>query len=250
MISAERLNKILDILKEKKYVSIKYLSENLYVSKSTIRRDLIELEKSGHIIRNRGGASLVSSNSFELASQFRYKENFEKKDYITDLALDFIENAMSICLDASSTVDLLSKKLHRFKKLILITNSVSIPSYFNDYEKITVYCSGGLLKNNYNYYIGPSAEIYLAQFLPDLYIFSAKSIDRSGIYEAEHDQIQIKRQMIENSKTSILLVDSSKFDTHSFIKVSDLDKIDYIISDQKPKNFDSYPTHLQEKFIY
>nr|WP_072536518.1 DeoR/GlpR family DNA-binding transcription regulator [Anaerococcus mediterraneensis] len=250
MISAERLNKILDILKEKKYVSINDLSQNLYVSKSTIRRDLIDLEKSGHIIRNRGGASLVSSNSFEVSSQFRYKENFEKKDYITNLALDFIENTMSICLDASSTVDLLSKKLQRFKKLILITNSVSIPSYFNDHEKIRVYSSGGLLKNNYNYYIGSSTEKFLAQFLPDLYIFSVKSIDHSGIYEAEHDQILIKRQMIKNSKMSILLVDSSKFDTHSFIKVSDLEKIDYIISDKKPKNFASYSDDIKKKFLY
>ena len=43
MIPEERMNKILNILKEKGFVSIQEISEKLYISISTVRWDLINL---------------------------------------------------------------------------------------------------------------------------------------------------------------------------------------------------------------
>ena len=49
MFYSERLEKILQILKEKNSASVHLLAKQLFVSEPTVRRDLAELEKQGKI---------------------------------------------------------------------------------------------------------------------------------------------------------------------------------------------------------
>lgn len=63
MIPDERRKEILELLDEKGYVSVKDLSQRLYVSLPTIRRDLTLLEREGYVLRTHGGASLSISDS-------------------------------------------------------------------------------------------------------------------------------------------------------------------------------------------
>lgn len=250
MISEERLNKIVKILNEKEFVSIQEISKRLYISISTVRRDLIALEKSGIVNRVRGGASIVEEKNKIQSSIIRSKINIDKKNIIADLALKFIREDMSIFVDASSTVQFLCSKLDTFKRLILITNSATIPYMLNDTKNFNIYCSGGFLKPNSHYFIGSAAHNFLSEFSTDIYFMSCKSIDLFNIYDADYEQIQLKKLMIRNSKQIILLVDSSKFDSYSFIKLSSLEDISYILTDKKPVSFDDYDKNIQEKFIW
>lgn len=250
MIPEERMNKILNILKEKEFASIQEISEKLYISISTVRRDLINLENSGAIYRVRGGASIVQEKNQIQPSHIRSKINTVQKRIISDLAVDFIKEDMSIFMDASSTVQFLCSNLDRFKRLIIITNSVTIPYLLNDKKNINIYCSGGLLKPNSHYFIGSASTEFISQFSTDIYFMSCKSIDFTNIYDADYEQIQLKKLMIKNSKKTILLVDSSKFDENSFIKLSALGEIDHIITDKKPNNFEKFDMSIREKFAW
>ena len=49
MLIEERLAKIQKIVNEQKSISMEALAEQVSVSKDTIRRDLIRLEKEGHL---------------------------------------------------------------------------------------------------------------------------------------------------------------------------------------------------------
>lgn len=60
MLIEERLAKIQKIVNEQKSISMEALAEQVSVSKDTIRRDLIRLEKEGHLKRTHGGASQFS----------------------------------------------------------------------------------------------------------------------------------------------------------------------------------------------
>ena len=55
----ERYQKILALLEEFPYLSVQKLSELLYVSLPTVRRDLTFLQHSGMIVRNHGGARTI-----------------------------------------------------------------------------------------------------------------------------------------------------------------------------------------------
>ena len=110
--------------------------------------------------------------------------------------------------------------------------------------------SGGFLKPNSHYFIGSASTNFISQFSTDIYFMSCKSIDFNNIYDADYEQIQLKKLMIQNSKKTVLLVDSSKFDENSFIKLSTLGEIDHIITDKKPKFFEEFDVSTKEKFIF
>ena len=58
MLTEERFKLILDILKEKKSVTVNELVEELHISESTVRRDLTSLDKMGKLNKVHGGAIL------------------------------------------------------------------------------------------------------------------------------------------------------------------------------------------------
>ena len=62
MLGVERLDGIMEMLKDGQAVSIHTLSKTLYISESTLRRDLAALQKEGLIRRIRGGAILAANN--------------------------------------------------------------------------------------------------------------------------------------------------------------------------------------------
>ena len=65
MLSIERHEQILQILMEKKSVTVGELSKTMFVSDATIRRDLSQMEKEGLIKRSHGGAVLFESTNDE-----------------------------------------------------------------------------------------------------------------------------------------------------------------------------------------
>ena len=68
MLNKERMYKIMTLLNEQGFVSVKELMEKLQVSRSSIMRDLIELENQGLIQREHGGASLKNIETPTLSS--------------------------------------------------------------------------------------------------------------------------------------------------------------------------------------
>lgn len=58
MYDLERQNKILEILKEKKTISVDKLTKLIYASPATVRRDLTQMEKRGLVQRTYGGVIL------------------------------------------------------------------------------------------------------------------------------------------------------------------------------------------------
>ena len=68
MLSKERMYRILNLLKEQTFVTVKQLMEEFDVSRSSIMRDLIELENLGLIKRERGGAVAKDVANLTLSS--------------------------------------------------------------------------------------------------------------------------------------------------------------------------------------
>ena len=59
MLTEERFKLILDILKEKKSITVSELVEELKISESTVRRDLTSLSKMGKLNKVHGGATFL-----------------------------------------------------------------------------------------------------------------------------------------------------------------------------------------------
>ncbi|NXZ97097.1 DeoR/GlpR transcriptional regulator [Lactobacillus salivarius] len=74
MYQDERLEEILKIVSKKKVISNEDLLNQVYSSKSTLRRDLIILEKQGKIERKFGYITVVDASNVEFGYQIRMKK--------------------------------------------------------------------------------------------------------------------------------------------------------------------------------
>lgn len=230
----DRQNKIIEILKSKKEVPIAFLCENLSYSTSTVRRDVIALQEMGLVKRNKGNVRLMVSNSKEKHFKLRNRENVEKKEYIAELALDFIADGMSIFLDGSSTALEFCKKLVPYKNLTIVTNGLEIAHYLIHHSVTEVFMAGGYAREGSSAIVGEPAVEYIKQFNLDLCILSCSGVDEKGFYEPSMQQSIVKKQMIERAETSIMLCDSTKFNQKYKFSLAEYEEIDYFITDKEP----------------
>ena len=95
MVSFERMSRIMDILGKKKVISTTQLESLVYCSTSTLRRDLIALERDGKILRSHGEVRLANSNNIEYTYSARAHEEQRSKEIIADIASTFITDNLS-----------------------------------------------------------------------------------------------------------------------------------------------------------
>lgn len=237
MIQEERLTRIMAILKKKKKISNKELASLLFCSPSTLRRDILVLEKEGVLKRVFGGVVLNVNPVTEPSAYIRETNNVDKKRKIAAIAQEFIGPGMCLFLDSSSTVQELVPKLLNIPNLIILTNGIKVAMTISQmsHDTIKVFIVGGQVKLNSNSVVGSDFSInMLEQFHIDLAIFSCRGIDTAGIYESSLSQSRMKQEVIKRAKESILLVDSTKFDSTHFFKLSNFSSYSSLITDTQP----------------
>lgn len=234
MVPEDRLDQIKNILSVQKSISANELCKKLYVSPSTIRRDLIELEKMGIIRRTHGGAVLIAETSTVFAYEVRSGERHNEKEIIAQAAAQFIQDDMTIFLDSSSTVGALARYIYRKRNLTVITNGLDLAVSLRNSENTHLYLAGGHIKPLYASIMGEQTLEFLQNFRADLAIMSCKYLDIKGFYEAEYSVASLKRVMINNSDRTLLLADRTKFDESSSYKIGDLNKLSLIITESDP----------------
>lgn len=227
----DRKKEILSLLYNKNgMMKPEKLKEKLFISTSTLRRDLINLEAEGLITRHHGTISLTKTSSSEASAPMRRMENQEKKLIIAKLAEKFVKDNMVLFLDSSSTVSQLVPLIKGKKNLTIITNGVNVASQLYLSSEINCYICPGLVKPKSYSIIGEYAADFLKNFKADLVFFSSKSIKEDGIYEGDDSQAFCKRIMLHNSKKKIMLCDTTKENVHGFVKLVDYSQIDIIIT--------------------
>lgn len=225
----ERLNEITKILNSKKVISLHTLEQTLFVSKSTIRRDLIHLENLGIAQRVRGGAKLVQDEKFEYPSNIRNLDNQVQKAELAKSVSRFLKNGMTIFLDSSSTTSFLCPLIERHDNITVITNSIRVADYFS-HSNIDVYIAGGKVKQNSESILGTNALEFISQFNVDIVFLSCKCLDDSFAYEVDLNQADIKRSMLANSDMSVLMCDNSKLNKTSLHKLASLDEFTHVFT--------------------
>lgn len=234
MTMSERRLKIMKVLERKNRITTRELEKLLFSSTSTIRRDLLELEKQGRIIREHGEVKLVKSKNIDYSYDSRVDDQVKSKELIAELASFFIGSSQAIFMDSSSTTSFLLPYLKGINNLQVITNAVELAPALNKMSNVSLFITGGEVKHGTKSILGNFAVDFLEKFYTDIAIFSCRGIDENGSYEADYNQALIKQKMIKNTKKALLLVDSTKFNSSHFFKLAYFDQIDCIITDKKP----------------
>ncbi|MCL2493829.1 MAG: DeoR/GlpR family DNA-binding transcription regulator [Clostridiales bacterium] len=234
----DRKDLILEILRNhSRFVTVSQLSEKLFASGATIRRDLAELEKSKLIQRTRGGAILLESISTEAPMVLRESRNEMQKQIIATIARDYIKDGMTIFMDSSSTVFTLARNLKPIGNLTVITNNLKITWLLSEQKGVTLICAGGRLKERSMSFYGESTIQFISRINADAAFISAVGFTfESGSSDGSEEECFIKRAYLSNSKDKYLLVDTSKLGKEFMYRTAPISAYTRVITENREIN--------------
>lgn len=235
MFQEERLSFILKSLDENSRVSVTGLAEKLDVSEVTIRKDLKELEEKKEIKRTHGGAIRIKKNVEELATDSKKNMKTKEKEDIAKLASGLIDDSMTIFLDAGTTTIKLAKYLKEFKNLTVIGYDLELALMLSKYPKIKTYILGGYIENNTRTALSLDGYENLSRFHADICFMGTDAYDDYFVYSTSETKGRIKSKMIENSRVSVLMTDTSKYPSKGLYSFGKIDNFDYIITEETKK---------------
>ena len=235
MRGKERLAYIEDWIKKVGRVSVSEISRVCTVTEETVRRDLDILESAGKITRIHGGA-VWNTSSGTTGGQFyqRQSRNVLLKRRIAEKITPIIAGKRAIMADSSTTVEEALKVLSGNSELMVVTNSAHLFQAVPTAE-FTVISTGGVFNGQSLSFQGEMAKNNVKLFNADIALVSCNGLHREmGVLDSYENEVEIKRAMLSQSGEAALLVDHTKFDNTVFLKFADLERLDYIVTDQKP----------------
>lgn len=192
--------------------TVKKLSEKLFISEPTVRRDVAILQKKELVLCKRGVVTLKTNSPDKRIPLFvRDLEQNEEKKMIALKAVTHIKDGYVIMLDASTTAYCILPHLNVFKNILIITNGAKTALEAASMGIRTI-CTGGEITLESFSYVGTDAEDILRRYNANIAFFSCRGLSDNGI--ATDNSIlenTMRRIMIKNSKESYLLCDQSKF---------------------------------------
>lgn len=234
MLAMERMQYILDVLKNNKIVQVSDLSKEINVTEETIRRDLEKLEKQELIFRVHGGAYLREGYGNETTVAVREKIFKTEKSRLAAQCMKFVHEQDSIMLDCSTTAIYIARELGLLKKkLTVITNSLSVAKELEKQEQIRMIMIGGERKSRTNSFYGTVAEHALNYYFADKVFISSAGISlEAGMTDYTEDEASVRRKMIERAKECFYVADITKIGRIAVNTIGGIEQMTHLISDQ------------------
>ncbi|MDY5060727.1 DeoR/GlpR family DNA-binding transcription regulator [Staphylococcus simulans] len=236
----ERRELIMTYLSKHKRATVNQLSEYAKVTPATIRTDLTALQSLNKVERTHGGVKLSKIDTSNVNNSFseRLNKHQSSKQKIGMKALEKIQNHQCILLDASSTTYELAKLLAKTDmKLTIITNGLESALLLKENSNLTILIIGGFAKKGSNALTGRLDSQILDMYHIDYFFVSANGITiQNGLTDFSLSEVELKKEMIQQSAEVIALIDKSKFNISSTLSFAKLSDVSEIITDEKLSN--------------
>lgn len=232
MFAEERKHMIVDLVNKNIKTTVSNLCEKFSVSPATIRNDLRELEEAGLLKRTHGGAISNIKANYEPNAYQKEIEHVNEKKAIAKRAAQYVHEGDTIALDTGTTTFELAKQLVTYENLTVVTNDLQIAAFLERNGKANIIMAGGAVRRNFHCTAGQKAIDTLSDLNVDKTFLAANGVSiKCGITTPNIDTAHVKEKLVSLGDEVLLLVDSSKFDTSTFVKFAGLSEIDLIITD-------------------
>ena len=234
MHAIERADYIMAMLDKNKVVMVSELSREMQVTEETVRKDLEKLEKQGRLCRVHGGAYLQEGYGNEIPVKVRRKIMTGEKERLAARCMELIREQESIFLDGSTTAWHLAKQLAKWEgRLTVITNSLVIATELAVNPKIRLILFGGELNHVTGSFEGQSVLAGLGECYVEKAFISSTGISlTAGITDSTRGEAEIRRQVIKQARTCIMVMDTTKIGRNAIYVVGALADIDCLVVDQ------------------
>lgn len=224
-----RQQTILQLVNDRRRISVNELARAAGVSEVTIRQDLNLLEKRSYLKRVHGSAVALESDDVDA----RMMSNFRLKQKLAQYAASLVNDGETIFIESGSTNALLARYLAERKRITLITVSHYISHLLKETE-CEVIVLGGMYQKKSETVVGPLTRMCIQQVH-----FSKAFIGVDG-YHAETSftgrdmmRADVVNAVLAKGVENIVLTDSSKFGQIQPNPLDPMSQIGRVITDSR-----------------
>ena len=205
MLTQERQSLIEDYVNQHELCRVSELCDLTDTSESTIRRDLIQMEKSGILKRVHGGAQSVKHFSRDVSQNVRFSMNHDVKIAIAKYAVQhFVHQGDNVFIDAGTTTYEMVPFLADVPHVKIITNGVETALCSLNHG-IKTFLVGGEVKDDTHAVIGQTT---LAQ---------ANGVEQNGnLTTPDPEEAAVKAAEIKQARHAYVLADHTKIGERNF----------------------------------
>jgi DeoR family transcriptional regulator, fructose operon transcriptional repressor len=207
------------------------LSAALGVSQATVRRDLNALAAAGRLRRVHGGAVAIDQRLDEPHFDAKAAAAADEKQRIAERAIELLSPEETVYLDSGSTVLALARLLHGWNRLTVVTNSLPVATELVGRGPRLIVI-GGELRATSRAFVGPLTRLLLDDIHLDRAVMGtfALSLD-DGLTTTDPSEAYTKQLVISRAREVILLADSTKLGTRSFVRAGRVEDVDVLVTD-------------------
>jgi DeoR/GlpR family transcriptional regulator of sugar metabolism len=228
MLTSQRKNVLMEVLRRDGQIVATQISAELGVSEDTIRRDLRELAKEGLLQRVHGGALPTSPALGDFAARQRIAT--DDKAAIGRAAAALVQPGQVVFVDGGTTCAQLVRALPRQLRATVVTHSPSIAMELMEHPDIEVIMLGGRLFRHSIVGVGAATLEAIAQIRADTFFLGVTSLHPElGLSTGDYEEACVKRALCRAAAETIVLASPEKLATASPYRIVGLSEIAGIV---------------------
>ena len=209
-----RRDRIMDMLRSERRVSVSQLSKILATTEVTIRNDLTVMEQQGLLMRVQGGAVPYPTVDEPVI------ENLKNKQAIAQVVASMISDGDTLFINCGTTTQCIAEALKNRKNLNVVTNSVSVAMILSDVPTMRVLLLGGELNAQYGFTYGTNAQEQLDQYQAGWAILAVDGVSENcGVTTYHAEEAILDRMMMDGAAHTLIVADSTKIGRAGFSRV-------------------------------
>ncbi|MGF7018466.1 DeoR family fructose operon transcriptional repressor [Lachnospiraceae bacterium PF1-21] len=224
MVPDLRRENIVSYISQRDVTYMKDLAEELGISLSTIRRDLLTLQNEGEVIIMRGGAVRIKQGDYDEPVVRKKLLNSEAKETIAKKAAALVEDGDCIYIDSGTTTVAMLKYLDG-KNLTIVSSSTELIENM-PIKGAKCILLGGEVRDDLESVFGAITEkIISTMYFDKAFVGGNGYIEDGGVYTYDANEARKKEMVKEYSHVTYALMDTSKKNKHAFSKAFDLSDV-------------------------
>ena len=235
MLKEERLDFILQKLKEDQKVKLGELSTALQVSEDTVRRDIELLASNGLLMKVRGEAVPHSPSAHSFRERIHILE--ADKKVIASKAIQLLSPGQTILLDGGTTTYIMGSMLPPDLRLTVVTNNVPLAALLAEHPSVEVILAGGRIFKRSQVTGGMETLRLFSQLRVDICFIGICSLHHTiGVSTLEYEEAEVKRAMLQAASQVVAVTTYDKIGTAETYKVCEITALDTIITEVDSNN--------------
>ena len=208
--------------------SSKLVCEHFPISRMTVYRALKQLEEMNYITREHGLIKMRTLGDF---STRLHLHNEAKRRIAEWTVYNLIPPHSSIVIESGTTVGFAVPYLAAKSPSVVLSNGLEVIELARTYLKETdILGSGGFL--HHSRFIGEDAVRFFGQHHADICLISAGACSvEHGCMDINKLESEVKRNMLQNVRKRILVVDRSKINKNSVSKFAEIRQFDHLVTE-------------------